>query len=152
MEAAAYEDTVDLLKRKIMAWARGQTEQEVEVTDAVDRQQFSPLRLPAVSRRLEPRVDTRRSTRVEPIHRLGFAQHWSPAAEVALDSPRDTVIDLRLSPQLTQPLTTNDRSEGAIDLDVIGLQVSGHPRGYLHAHYVRIHSGDNTGVREMGGR
>ena len=45
-----------------------------------NRQHFSPLRLPAVSRRLEPRVDTRRSTRVEPMDRLGFAQHcrsWS---------------------------------------------------------------------------
>ena len=29
-------DTVDVLKRKIMAWVRGQTEQEVEVTDAAD--------------------------------------------------------------------------------------------------------------------
>ena len=75
-----------------------------------------------------------------------------PGAEVELDSPRDIVIDLRLSPQLTQLLTTNNGSEGAIDLDVIGLQVSGHPRGHLYTHYVMIHSGDNTGVSELDGR
>jgi hypothetical protein len=32
----AMRDTVDVLKRKIMAWVRGQTEQEGEVVDAVD--------------------------------------------------------------------------------------------------------------------
>src|ERR1700761_2823015 len=32
----AMRDTVDVLKRKILAWVRGQTEQEGEVVDAVD--------------------------------------------------------------------------------------------------------------------
>jgi hypothetical protein len=32
----AMRDTVDVLKRKIMTWVRGQSEQEGEVVDAVD--------------------------------------------------------------------------------------------------------------------